>query len=241
MSTLDFVRELLCLPPVRGPGCRTFPRLAVTGFAHHPYVRGGSGSPLQAAAPGSLPIHRLGPLVSMLNAAARRGRVPPRLPLHLTEFGFQSFPPDRFLGLPLGLQAAFLNASEWIAWRDPRVASLAQYLLRDDLGEGGFQTGLRFHDGRPKPALAAYRLALWVVPASRGVLVWGHDRVRVAAGSRVGVQHRTTARSRWRTLANIPGGTAFQRRFGLVAGEWRLMRTEVDHAPVASRIAVSGG
>ena len=243
MSTLVFLRTLLCLegPLPRGAvanrtGCHPFRRLGVSGYGHHPYVLGGSGSPLLAAPPGALAINRLGPLVRLLDAAARRGRVPRRLPLHLTEFGFQSNPPDRFLGVPLDLQATFLNASEWVAWGNPRVAALAQYLLRDDFGAGGFQTGLRFFDGAPKPALAAYRLPIWVRETRRGTEVWG--RVRgTAGGALVAIQAR--AHGRWHDVRRVaPDSHGFvhltlSRRAAL----WRLRRAD----GVVSRAARGGG
>ena len=46
----------------------------------------------------------------------------------------------------------------------------------------GFQTGLRFPNGKAKPALAAYRLPIVVHKRRRGVYVWG--RVRPGSGSR---------------------------------------------------------
>jgi hypothetical protein len=72
------------------------------------------------------------------------------------------------------------------------VRSYAQYLLYDDppregatLTEiwSGFQTGLRFTDGRAKPSYEAYRLPI-VVQRARGgaVLIWG--RVRPGSGVR---------------------------------------------------------
>ena len=51
-----------------------------------------------------------------------------------------------------------MNQSDWIAWRDPRVRAVAQYKLVDDASPSSFQSGLRFADGRAKPAYAAYRL-----------------------------------------------------------------------------------
>src|SRR5439155_23900681 len=46
----------------------------------------------------------------------------------------------------------------------------------------GFQTGLRFDKGPPKPAWNAYRLPLVVRTAGRGVRIWG--RVRPGEGMR---------------------------------------------------------
>jgi hypothetical protein len=242
MSTIVFLRTLLCLP-IRLPrgevanrrGCRPFRPLAVTGFGHHPYVRGGSGSPFLRAPAGTLPINSLGALIRILDEAGRLRRVPRHLPLHLTEFGFQSDPPDHFLGLPLLLQAEFLNASEWVAWRNPRVASLAQYLLRDDVGSGGFQTGLRFHDRRAKPALAAYRLPIWVIRQGRGVTVWGRIRDQDRP-QRVAIEHRAPGGA-WRIARRVTTDTRgfLSVSFSQRQGVWRLRRAD----GVLSRVATA--
>ena len=46
----------------------------------------------------------------------------------------------------------------------------------------GFQTGLRFGEGPPKPSWYAYRLPLVVHARGRGVSIWG--RVRPGSGCR---------------------------------------------------------
>ncbi|HEX2087608.1 MAG TPA: hypothetical protein VHF89_18130, partial [Solirubrobacteraceae bacterium] len=88
--------------------------------------------------------------------------LPPAAGVHLTEGGWQTSPPDRLLGVPPAVQARWLNETEWIVRRHPRVRSVAQYLLYDEVAASRFQSGLRFADGRAKPALAAWRLPLWV-------------------------------------------------------------------------------
>ena len=189
----DFVRRWLCLDerfqPTPGErGCRGFRGFDVDGYAHHPY---GPTSKTQENADivSMLVIRRLG---RYLDRAAVAGRLPRLLPIYNTEFGLQSNPPDPTARLDLRQQAAFLNEKEEQSYRYPRVRSYAQYLLYDDPPrEGttpveiwsGFQTGLRFHDGRQKPAYDAYRLPIVVQRArAGGVLVWG--RVRPGSGVR---------------------------------------------------------
>jgi hypothetical protein len=96
--------------------------------------------------------------------------------MYYTEFGFQTNPPDRVLGVPLNRQAEYLNQSEWMAYRQPRVKAIAQYLLRDDIGNAGFQSGLKFSDGRLKPAYNAFRFPIWVVRRGVSVTVFGQVR-----------------------------------------------------------------
>jgi hypothetical protein len=162
-------------------------RLNVTAVAHHPYVRGGSRSPLTPSRRDEITISSISRLKAILAQGARRGMLPRGLPIFYTEYGFQSRPPDRILGVPLSRQAAYLDQSEWIAYRDPAVRGLAQYLLRDDPQLAGFQSGLEFVDGRTKPALASYRFPIWVV--RRGVSATVFGRVRPAHGGGGGTVH----------------------------------------------------
>jgi hypothetical protein len=184
-----FLRRWLCLderfePVTSSPGCAGFVRPEIDGFGHHPY-----GPARQTAtrrdAIDLLTIRRLG---ADLDRAAAAGRLPEDLPLYSTEFGFQSNPPDPTVSTTLARQAELLNEKEEQSYRYPRLRSYAQYLLYDDpprpgVSEeeiwSGFQTGLRFNDGRRKPALDAYRLPISVDPSpDGGVRIWGLVRPR---------------------------------------------------------------
>jgi hypothetical protein len=128
-------------------------------------------------------------LTTALDKAARAGVVAKSLPVFLTEFGIQSVP-DPFYGVPLLTQNAYRAVSELIAWRNPRVRSFSQYLLRDDLPKanatgnaryGGFESGLRTSDGKAKPALAGFRLPLVARREGGRVKLWGLVRPATAA------------------------------------------------------------
>ena len=71
--------------------------------------------------------------------------------------------------MSLAKQVEYRAISERIAYDNPRVVSFSQYLLRDSDPDppgpsqyGGFESGLRFADGKPKPSLPAFRLPLAV-------------------------------------------------------------------------------
>jgi hypothetical protein len=173
----DFLRALFCLRGAPRVSCKRFKKLAVTGFAHHPYQRGGSRPP--AAPPqarGEITIASPARLRRVLDAAGRARRIPRRLPVYYTEFGFQTNPPDRLFGVRVKLQARYLNQSDWMASKDPRVRAVAQYKLLDEATLSSFQSGLRFVDGRPKPGYAAYKLPIWVSGRGRSVRVYGQVR-----------------------------------------------------------------
>ena len=200
MAPIPFWRGVLCLDG--GPGCRHFKQLRVTGAAHHPYTRGASGAPTSPAAPGDVTFSSLDRLTSVLNAARHRRRVPSRLPIYLTEYGIQTNPPDRYAGVRPSTAATWLNQSEWIAYNNPRVRSVAQYELRDERALASFQTGLRYKDGRPKPGLAAYRLPLWVVSRPGHTMVWGHLRPG-GRGDEVDVLYQSRPGRAWRRLKTV--------------------------------------
>jgi hypothetical protein len=174
-------------------------KLEVDGWAHHPY------GPIDEVPAGRdlvnmLAIRRLG---SYLDRAAKAGSLPARLPIYNTEFGLQSNPPDPTVSTSLAKQARELNEKELLAFRYPRLRSYSQYLLFDDpqrpgpadIAWSGFQTGLRFGQGPPKPAWTAYRLPIVVRARGRGVYVWG--RARPGSGRR-SAQLQVLRRGTWR-------------------------------------------
>ncbi len=249
-----FVRTLLCLGrgdrALRGrraalTGCRRPRRLPVTGFAHHPYTIGGSRPPRTRGGRRQITIATAGRLERILDAAARRGRIARRLPIHYTEFGFQTDPPDGLFGVPLARQAEYLNESDWIAYRNPRVRSVAQYGLVDDPASARFQSGLRFADGRPKPAYDAYRLPLWITRKGASRLrVYGQVRPLADGGvTQVELQNAPLGLAVWRTVATV---AVRSRRGHLLRtvprreGRWRLRWVPApDAAPLFSREAVA--
>ena len=233
---LEFLRKLFCLTPSGRPlrggdgkrhGCRKFKRLAVTGFAHHPYQRGGSrppAAPPQAA--GEITISSPSRLHRVLDAAGRAHRIRRRIPIYYTEFGFQTNPPDRIFGVRAKLQPAYINQSDWMASRDSRVRAVSQYKLVDEASLASFQSGLRFVDGRPKPAYAAYRLPIWV--SGRGSRVRVYGQVRPAANGTpqvVQIQVRapkTTAFTTVKTITVRSRYGQFLTRVKKRRGVWRL-------------------
>jgi hypothetical protein len=201
VAPLAFLREALCLNAHyrKASSCGPLP---TAGVAHHAYTN--------AAGPHYVPPERddvmigvLSRLTRALDLAARAGAVPAHLPIYLTEFGVQSRP-NRFLGVSVAQQAEYDAIAERIAWSNPRVAAFSQYLLRDDPlggrpgasvhgGTIGFQTGLEYLNGKPKPLYFGWPIPLAVSKRGGGVSLWGlvrpasgvtHVTVLVAAGHR---------------------------------------------------------
>ena len=212
-----FIRTLLCIDrdgdALRGKAaavsdCAQPRRLRVTGFAHHPYSQGGSKPPeTRGKRATEITISSVGRLKRVLDAGARRGRIPKSLPIHYTEYGFQTNPPDLLFGVSPARQAEYINQSDWIAYRDKRIRTVAQYKLVDDTVVSSFQSGLRFWDGLPKPAYGAYRLPLWVTRKGLSRLrVYG--QVRPLAGgatTRLQLQNAALGAGPFRTVEHDHG------------------------------------
>jgi hypothetical protein len=161
-------------------------------YAHHPYPMNPAETPSSGGC-------RKCPWVTMatirkLLVLVRRSFGPK--PIWLTEYGYQTNPPDQFLGVPLRRQARLLNLAAMRAWRLPRVTMLIQYLYRDEVALGRFQSGLVLADDRPKPSLQGFKLpfAQMQRKGSRTV-VWG--QIRGGPAGRKPYRLEMLRRNRW--------------------------------------------
>jgi hypothetical protein len=249
LRPLAFIRAFGCVDeryrPVRTGRCRGFQPARIDGFAYHPHPITASPS-TPSPQPDDAAIADLGKLEKTLDAVQRSGGFTTptgaHTPLHLTEFGYQTNPPDRADGIPVGRQSRWLQQAAYVAWKDPRVRTLVQYEWRDEgvksVGSGrkryaGWQSGLLFADGRPKPAFAGFLHPFFADAETLAprVRFWG--QVRPGAAHTVLLQRRspsgsfvTIARLRTdrrgtfvKTLA-LPGGGVYRYRTadpGLVA------------------------
>jgi hypothetical protein len=212
-----FYRGLFCLTkrlkPSRTRRCRDYAKkgpLKATGVAHHPYpvlappeFRSFGADEIRLA--DGLKLRRI------IDAARRYHRVEGRLPIWYTEFGYQTAPPDPYRGVSLARQAAWNVRAELLAYRDPRVLAFDQFLLRDTPPQqeypasdrrywSTYQTGLRFDDGRAKPALEAYKLPFMRLKGGR---FWGMVRPGVnGVDQLVDIQHRADGDSPWEVLVS---------------------------------------
>jgi hypothetical protein len=153
----------------------------------------------------------LGRLERALDRAQRPYGSRGGMPLYLTEYGYITRPPKRDFYLPQATAAAYLNWAEYLAWRDPRVQTLTQYLLRDPppvgtYAYGGFASGLEGYDGTPKPGYDAYRVPLYmpVTAASAGtpLEIWGCARpVKFYGVAPVQIQLRPDSGGGFQTVA----------------------------------------
>ena len=131
------------------------------------------------------------------------------VPLWLTEYGYQTNPPDRLLGVSYALQATYIGEAALRVWEQPGTTMLIQFLVQDEPELGGWQSGLFTVTGRAKPSLAAFRLPLAEM-SRRGdaVTLWG--QVRPGGGRRAYVIQRRSG-GRWLAIGAVrrsgDGGT----------------------------------
>ena len=192
---LEFLRELACVDKhyhaFRGAaakerGCKGYKALPLSGIAYHPYALAG-GPTKRPPSSDDATIGTLSRVTHVVDRLRARHRLagPSRLPLWLTEFGVQTDPPDFLFGAPIRRVPAYLGMSERIAMRNRRVYSYSQYPLVDDRTTSGFQSGLRFANGKTKPGIyQEYKLPIFVTRTSRsGVDFWGGVRAADNGGS----------------------------------------------------------
>jgi hypothetical protein len=211
VAPLAFLRGMLCLNAHyrKAGACGS---LTAYGYSDHAYSDK-PGPYYHPSTRDDVMIGVLSRLENALNLAAHAGAINGGLPIYLTEFGVQS-KPNRFLGVSPARQAEYDAISEYIAWRDPRVAAFSQYLLKDGAVGGapgagvhggfvGFQSGLEFVNGAPKPLYSAWPVPLVVFKAGRGYSLWGLARPATGA-TKVTVLVETHGSRRYRVLAK-PG------------------------------------
>jgi len=149
-------------------------RARLDAYAHHPYPLDRFQTPWTGACSHCSTItmaslERLQREVRNAWGGAKR--------IWLTEYGYQTNPPDRALGVSYATQARYVGEAAWRAYKARNVDMLIHYLYRDEPEVGRWQSGLMTSTGSAKPArralmvagAQAYRIGLTTA-------VWGHVR-----------------------------------------------------------------
>jgi hypothetical protein len=221
IAPLRFLRELACVNRryrrLRRPECRGFRPLRADGYAHHPYSFYSAPSAPDPH-PDNVRIADLPRLSATLAELHNRGRIAQELPLYITEYGYETNPPDTIRGVSPEEQAAYISEAAYLAWRNPEVRMFAQFLLQDigpdeSAPEGSrerwrdYQTGLKTYDGQPKPALNSFKLPFWVERAvtddgTEGLVAVG--QVRPGSGQRQLTIEAQAPDGSWVPVASLP-------------------------------------
>ena len=161
---LAFLRKLLCLKGrkrLKPVGCDPKPKL--DALAHHPINT--SGGPNRSALhPDDAATPDVKHVVRTLREAERRKRVATggRHPVWVTEFWWETKPPDTCTGVPAKRQGKWIGEA-LRSFRRQGAAVAINFLIRDqpyqqsECGRATFQTGAFFADGSRKPAFKAFR------------------------------------------------------------------------------------
>ena len=237
---LEFVRELYCLNtrlrPYQGDSAKArdcpqdnaarqrfvtqHPALfRMSGWAHHPYYLDGPPGASDVERDNA-PLGDLQRLISTLDRAQRVWGQSRRPRIFITEFGYQTDPPDPVIGVPWSQQAAYLNEADYIAYRNPRVASVAQFLLVDDGPRnefaandprhfGTFQSGLITTEGKKKKSYDSYQLSIHADPPKprKGARLTVYGQHRAAANGTqltAELQFQSGGRGPFKTVASQP-------------------------------------
>jgi hypothetical protein len=211
-------------PANRVAGGVTSPRKTPTGMSPLAYMQGmrAAHARLDAYAQNPYPVERgETPTSTSCSACATftMARLPQiraqvsrmfgAKPLWLTEYGYQTNPPDRLLGVSYAQQALYLGESAYRVWQQSGVTLLINFLIRDEPSLGGWQSGLFTAGGTAKLAYHAFPLPLAQVRRTGSrVVLWG--QVRPGSGRRVYAIQRATSHG-WAAVGGSartgPGGT----------------------------------
>jgi hypothetical protein len=166
VSPLDWLRGM------RRAGAR------LDAYAHHPHPGGPHETPTEGGCFGAeCKTITLANLRLLIRAA--RSAWGGRVRIWLTEWGYQTNPPDKFLGVTPRLQAQYIGEAARLVYRTRQVDMLIQFLYQDEPQLERFQSGLLTSAGRAKPGLHAFSFPL-VQTGRSGVAVrlWGQVRPR---------------------------------------------------------------
>jgi hypothetical protein len=160
-SARPSVSPLAFLRAVKKAGLKTF-----DAWAHHPYYAGPSDQPTtkpvtaKGAPATAVTLGNIGDLIAEVTHLYGNKRI------WITEYGYQTNPPDPLFGVSWAKQAAYLTKAFAIARASPRIDMMLWFLLKDEPQLGGWQSGLLTFGGKRKPSYAAFmRMAAAASPS----------------------------------------------------------------------------
>jgi hypothetical protein len=124
-------------------------------WAHHPYY--GSRTEAPNTPPRSkkgVTLANIGVMIKHLNRLFGRKRI------WITEYGYQTRPPDRLFGVSYRAQAKYVHQALALARKTRRIDMFVWFLIRDERRLSGWQSGVVTTSGRRKPAFRAFQVAL---------------------------------------------------------------------------------
>ncbi|MDQ6605053.1 MAG: hypothetical protein M3Z06_00725, partial [Actinomycetota bacterium] len=214
MKPITFVRAMYCVDahykafrgsaaslrgcPTNAAGSAKFrsrnPALfQASGVSIHPYSRWYPPNVEAHPDPDYAALAQTGNLTRALDKVNRVYHSSKRFSIWSTEYGYITSPPKLRHDpisiaqyLPQATAATYLNWAEYISYKNPRIQSFDQYLLKDPLPRlksnsyGGFASGLLSYTNSQKVTYSAWRMPIFMpvtkLHPGRVVEVWGAAR-----------------------------------------------------------------
>jgi hypothetical protein len=148
-------------------------------YAHNPYSLNKAETPFTGGCQhcDTLTMATLGRLEARVGKAFGPGKR-----IWLTEFGYQTNPPDPYLGVSRAKQTLYMGQAALRAYLEPKVDMLIQFLIQDEPELDRWQSGVLTANGKVKPSYAALRIPLAEVSrVGRRTTLWGQVRPGAAA------------------------------------------------------------
>lgn len=126
-------------------------------YAHHPYYGSPTETPSTKPPPGKR--GQAPTAVTLANfdlLTAELTRLYGNVRIWLTEYGYQTNPPDASFGVTYAKQAAYLTQAVAIARANPRIDMFLWFLLKDEVSADRWQSGLMTATGSKKPSFSAF-------------------------------------------------------------------------------------
>jgi len=124
-------------------------------YAHHPYPQRPVETPRsKPTSRSSVTLYNINTLIALVTKNWGRK------PIWITEYGYQTNPPDKFAGVSWAKQASYLKQAFAIARANPRIQMMLWFLFQDDVYRPrGFdwQSGLITQTGTRKPSFNAFK------------------------------------------------------------------------------------
>jgi len=153
-SVRPSISPIAFLRAAKKAGLKTF-----DAWAHHPYYATPADTPTtKPLAPNGAPATAvtLGNLTDLTRVVTQ---LYGNKRIWITEYGYQTNPPDPIYGVTWAKQAAYLTQAVAIARKNPRIDMFLWFLLKDEPNLAGWQSGLLTYRGAKKPAFSAFERA----------------------------------------------------------------------------------
>ncbi|HEV2901871.1 MAG TPA: glycosyl hydrolase [Gaiellaceae bacterium] len=122
-------------------------------YAHHPYYGHRSEKPTTVSrSKKAVTMGNIGVMIKQINRLWGR-----KTRLWVTEYGYQTNPPDRLFGVSYKNQARYMKQAVTMARKTRRIDMFVWFLIRDEGRLSGWQSGVVTRRGARKPAYRTFQ------------------------------------------------------------------------------------